>query len=113
LSHRARPQQRERSTVPRPGSTQIGLETVSISAPSINCNRQRPLWPTPSRRWYSAIAVTVNGFGALPSSDGPVAISYASSSDRPVSSSEYSQEQPRQKAAAAGLTGGKIVGWLI
>ena len=57
--------------------------------------------------------MTVNGFGELPNSDGPVAISYASSSESPVSSSEYSQKQPRQKAAAAGLTGGKMVGWLI
>ena len=45
-------------------------------------------------------------------SAGPVATSKASTCDQSVCSSEYSQKHPRQSAAAAVLTGGKIVGWL-
>ena len=56
--------------------------------------------------------MTVNGFWVPTMSAGPVATSNASTFDQSVSASEYSQKQPRQSAAAAGLTGGKIVGWL-
>jgi hypothetical protein len=56
----------------------IGAWVIEVVRPAL-CESLEPTaamrWPSPSRRSYSAIAVTVNGFGEVPNSDGPVAIS--------------------------------------